>query len=99
VTATWKSGNGSTGDGRAVALTAGSGYFWFFDPANLEVVVKVLDGCSINGHHWAFAAGLTNLEVKTTVTDTFSGFSRTYTNPQGAAFASVQDTATFAECE
>ncbi len=98
VSADWKAGDGSTGHGRAVNLTANSGYFWFFDPANVEMVVKVLDGCASNHHQWVFAAGLTNVEVTTTVTDTFSGLSKTYTNPQGTPFAPIQDTAAFATC-
>jgi streptogramin lyase len=99
VTADWKAGDGSTGHGRAVNLTANSGYFWFFDAANIEMVVKVLDGCSANQHHWVFAAGLTNVEVTTTVTDTYTGLSKTYTNPQGTPFAPIQDTAAFATCQ
>ncbi len=99
VMADWKAGDGSTGHGRGVNLTANSGYFWFFDAANVETVVKVLDGCSANQHHWAFAAGLTNVEVTTTVTDTYTGLSKTYTNPQGTPFAPIQDTAAFATCQ
>ena len=98
VTADWTAGDGSTGHGRAVNLTANSGYFWFFDAANVEMVVKVLDGCASNQHQWVFAAGLTNVQVTTTVTDTFSGLAKTYTNPQGTPFVPIQDTAAFATC-
>ena len=98
VTDDWKAGDGSTGHGHGVNLTANSGYFWFFEAANIETVVKVLDGCRANRHQWVFAAGLTNVEVTTTVTDTFSGLSKTYTNPQGTPFAPIQDTAAFATC-
>jgi hypothetical protein len=77
VTANWTASGRSTGHGHAAALTSNSGYFWFFDAANIETVVKVLDGCSANQHHWVFAAGLTNVEVTTTVTDTYTGASRT----------------------
>jgi streptogramin lyase len=98
VTTDWRRRDGSTGQGRAVDLTANSGYFWFFDANNIEVVVKVLDGCSANQHHWAFAAGLTNVEVRTTVTDTYTGISKFYTNPLGTAFTPVQDTAAFGTC-
>jgi sugar lactone lactonase YvrE len=98
VTSSWRTGDGAPGIGHAVALTANSGYFWFFDAANIELVVKVLDGCSANQHHWAFAAGLTNVEVTTTVPDTYTGVSRTYTNPQGTPFAPIQDTTAFATC-
>ena len=97
VTTDW-SGNGSSGTGRAVNLSANSGYFWFFDPSNLELVVKMLNGCSVNDHHWAFAAGLTSLDVTTTVTDTFTGATRTYTNSPGEPFPAILDTTAFAAC-
>ena len=98
VTADWKAGDGSTGHGHGVGLTPNSGYFWFFEAANVEMIVKVLDGCETNQHDWVFAAGLTNVEVTTTVTDTVSGLSRTYMNTQGTPFAPIQDTTAFAGC-
>jgi virginiamycin B lyase len=99
VTTEWKTPNGASQAGHASTLAGNSGYFWFFDPASVEVVVKVLDGCPANRHHWVFAAGLTNVEVTTRVTDTTTGLSREYTNPQGMAFAPIQDTSAFAACE
>ena len=42
VTATWQTST-ATGSGTAVTLTPDSGYFWFFDPANVEVTVKVAE--------------------------------------------------------
>jgi hypothetical protein len=98
VTADWRTRDGSNGQGRGVALTADSGYFWFFDAANVELVVKLLDGCSFGETYWFFAAGLTNVEVTTTVTDTHTGLSRTYTNPLGTPFAPIQDTTAFGTC-
>jgi virginiamycin B lyase len=98
VRAALRTGGGAAQDAQAVGLTADSGYFWFFDPANIELVVKVLGGCSLNGHYWNFLAGLTNVEVTTTVTDTVSGETKIYTNPAGTAFAPVQDTSAFATC-
>lgn len=98
VTADWSTSDGTTGHGRGVALTPDSAYFWFFSAGNVEVVVKVLNACSTGGNYWVFAAGLTNVGVKLTVTDTFSGVSRTYTNPLGTPFAPVQDTSAFATC-
>ncbi len=41
----WRTRDGRTGAGQAVPLTGDTGYFWFFDPANVEAVVKVLDAC------------------------------------------------------
>src|SRR5262249_55696184 len=73
VTANWASSNGGSGTGNAVALTSDTGYFWFFDAANIEVTIKVLDACSLNGHFWVFASGLTNTGVVLTVTDMATG--------------------------
>ena len=98
VTADWRNPDGANGKGRGVALTSDSGYFWFFEAANVELVVKVLDGCLSGETYWFFAAGLTNVEVTTTVTDTQTGFSKTYTNPLGTPFAPIQDTSTFSTC-
>jgi hypothetical protein len=86
------------GEGRAVALSSNSGYFWFFDPGNVEVLVKVVDGCDPYQRFWFFAAGLTNVEVTLRVTDTWAKDTRTYTNPAGRAFLPVQDTAAFDTC-
>ena len=36
----WKDFSGRTGKGQAVALTPDTGYFWFFDAANVEVVAQ-----------------------------------------------------------
>ena len=98
VTTRWRTTNGNTGQGTGTELTADSGYFWFFNPANIEVVIKVLNACAVNNAYWVFAAGLTNVEVTLSVTDTQTGQVRTYVNPLGNAFAPVQDTSAFATC-
>ena len=90
-------GDGGHGQGRGVALTSDSGYFWFFDPANVEIVVKVLDGCFSGGSYWFFAGGLTDVEVTITATDTETGITKTYINPLKTPFAPIQDTA-FSTC-
>jgi len=61
-TVDWKAPSGQTGQGAAVPLTNESGYFWFFDPGNAEVTLKVLDGRPVNGHWWVFLASLTDVE-------------------------------------
>ena len=99
VTASWT--DPSSADQHAatpVALTGDSGYFWFFEPANIELTVKALDACSVNGHEWIFAAGMTNLAVDIQVTDLLTGAVVTYSNPAGTAFEPVQDTKTFSYC-
>jgi hypothetical protein len=95
VEAAWETRQGARGQGRATALTADTGTFWFFDAANVEAIVKVVDACTLNDRRWFFAAGLTDVRVVTTVTDTATGAVKTYTNPQGRRFAPVQDTEAF----
>jgi hypothetical protein len=90
----WQSTTAS-GNGTAISMTSETGYFWFFDNNNVELVVKVLDGRTVNGHIWVFAAGMTNVRTVLTVTDTQTGTVKTYTNPQGTAFQPVQDTLAF----
>ena len=66
----------------------------FFDPANWELMVKVLDGRSQNGHFWVFYGALSNVEFTLTVTDTETGAVKRYENPLGT-FASFGDTEAF----
>ncbi|MES1244089.1 MAG: right-handed parallel beta-helix repeat-containing protein [Acidobacteriota bacterium] len=95
VSLNWKA-QGTQGAGQAVPLTADTGYFWFFSPANIEVALKVLDGRGLNGHFWVFYGALTNVEYEITVTDTETGHSVTYRNPAGQ-FASRADTSALPE--
>ena len=59
------------------------------------MVLKVLDGCSVNGHRWVFAAGLTDVGVKMTVTDTETGEEQVYENAVGTPFQPVQELEAF----
>lgn len=90
----WRVADGATGNGQALAITDNTGAFWFFDPTNLELVLKVLDGRSINGRFWVFYGSLTNVEFTLTVTDMQTGAVKTYVNPQGQ-LASIADTSAF----
>ncbi|HEX6864644.1 MAG TPA: ELWxxDGT repeat protein, partial [Thermoanaerobaculia bacterium] len=94
VEATWKDFQGHKGTGTAVAITGDTGYFWFFSPANVEVILKVLDGTGLNGHRWVFYGALSSVEYTITVTDTQTGLTRRYFNPMGQ-LASVGDTTSF----
>lgn len=95
---TWRTAQGQSGAGQAVALTGDTGYFWFFDSGNVEVLLKVLDGCGVNQRFWMFAAGLTNVEVTLRIVDTHTGIERSYGNPPGRPFSPILDTAAFSTC-
>ncbi|MDE2923302.1 MAG: fibronectin type III domain-containing protein [Acidobacteriota bacterium] len=95
VRATWQKPDGETGDAVAWPLTGDTGLYWFFEPSNVEMVLKVLDGCGVNGHRWVFAGGLTDVGVTMTVTDTETGKVQTFGNPVGTPFQPVQELKAF----
>lgn len=94
----WRTNQGTSGQGNAIEETPDTGMFWFFDPANIELVVKVIDACSFAQRFWVFSGGLTNVEVEIIVTDTQTGQFNTYTNPLDTPFQPIQDTNAFATC-
>ncbi len=96
---TWRDFQGATGSGRGLQLASDdSGLFWFFSPNNLEMLVKVLDGCAINERFWVFAAATTNVEYTLQITDTETGQVKEYTNPLGVASPAITDTSAFTVC-
>lgn len=95
LTARWRTPDGRSGDARPAQMTADAGYFWFFDRANVELVVKIVRGSGADPSFWVFAGGLTNLGVELEVTDALSGRAATYSNPVGRRFEPIQDTRSF----
>ena len=85
---------GREGVGNAVPLTGDTGFFWFFNSANVELVIKVLDARGVNGNFWVFYGALSNVQYAITVTDTVTGVVQVYDNPSGN-LASVADTSAF----
>ncbi|MGH7486088.1 MAG: hypothetical protein ACREMY_10880 [bacterium] len=98
VTATFDTTSGQSGQAQVVKLTDETGYLWFFSSDNVEVVTKVLDACAFNNRYWVYSAGLTDVHVVMTVTDTQTGAFHTYTNPQGQAFLPILDSSAFDTC-
>ncbi|MEM7479574.1 MAG: FG-GAP-like repeat-containing protein [Acidobacteriota bacterium] len=88
----WTDFSGRQGLGQAVPMTDKTGYFWFFDDSNVELLVKILDGRSDNGHFWVFYGSLSNVAFTLRVLDTETGVERVYENPS-RTFASRGDTA------
>ena len=99
----WRDFDDREGSGRLVRRPGlesdDSGLFYFFDEDNWELLVKVLDGCGINGHFWVFAAATTNVAYELRVTDTASGQVQVYRNPLGVASPATTDTDAFATCD
>ena len=82
-----------------IDLTERAGLFWFFNPANVEMLLKIQNACVDPFQHWwVFFAATTNVEFTVTVADTQEGVVRRYSNPQGMAALPVQDTSAFATC-
>ncbi|HEX2642867.1 MAG TPA: choice-of-anchor L domain-containing protein [Thermoanaerobaculia bacterium] len=96
VEVTWKDFQGRTGSGTVVPFGADdSGLFWFFASTNWEMLVKVVDGCALNGRFWIFSAAVTNVQYTLRVTDTVTGKIREYKNPLGTSSRAITDTGTF----
>jgi len=90
-------------DSGGLELGVDSAGFYFFSPGNLEVLVKVLDGCTLNGYWWVFAAGLTDQFVHIEIADRQAGMaghptSRNYESHQGEPFRPILDLEAF-PCE
>lgn len=94
VTAEWTRADGERGVATALPGADATGYMWFFSPGNIELAVKALDGRTINNAFWVFAAGLTDVDYRLTVTDTVAGTSKTYSNPS-RPFCGLGDTSAF----
>lgn len=95
----WRTAAGAAGEGRvAPQRSDDSGLFWFFNSANWEMLIKVLDGCGVNNRYWVFFAATTDVELTVRVVDTRSGLSRTYYNTLGHPANAVTDSTAFAAC-
>lgn len=79
--------------------TKDSGLFWFYEPTNWELLVKVLDGCAVNGHHWVFASASTSLDYRITVTDLETHQTVQYRHRTNDPLESVADIEAFATCD
>ncbi|HEX9941974.1 MAG TPA: metallophosphoesterase [Thermoanaerobaculia bacterium] len=96
VEASWRDFAGNTGPARAAAPASdGSGLLWFFAPAYWEMLVKVLDGCALDGHWRVYAAAATDVGWVLTVTDTWTDRQARYENPPGRTSPAVVDAKAF----
>jgi hypothetical protein len=94
------SGGGASGSALAIELASlgvqRGGLFWFFSIDNPEVLLKVLNGCSLNGHYWVFYSAATTVGLDVRVRDTKTGLTWQRTNVDGFSAQPINDIQAFA---
>lgn len=95
VTVEWDSPS-AMGSGTVVGPgSLDTGFFYYDDPNAADLLVRVLDGCAVNGQYWVFLAGVSDHGQTVQVTDFNSGSVTQYVNSQGVLFMPVTDTSAF----
>lgn len=93
----WRTEDGASGVGHIVPHSDNSVLVWFFNPGNVEMLLKVLDACAPPFEkYWVFYAATTNVEFTVRVTDVETGVTKEYRNEMGHPAVPVQDTGSFA---
>lgn len=81
VTGTWQNQfDGSSGVAKPIPNSDLSGFFYFTDPRNVELIMKILD---FGTEFKVFYSQLTNLKFTLTVRDTATGRTKSYSNTPG----------------
>ena len=101
VRAQWRNPRSPFGHGAGMAQAAAgserTGLFSFFNPDNVELVVKMLDGRPVNGAFWSFYGALSDVEYWVSVRDAeTAGAVRTYHN-EPFALCGLGDTTAFVD--
>ncbi len=97
----WQDFAGEYGAGNPVPIdparpfSSDTGMFWFFHPDNLELMVKVLDGCALNDRFWVFLSPASTVGYTITVSDLETGVVRVYRKEAGDVPALTADTDAF----
>jgi hypothetical protein len=83
--------NQGEGEARVTRLSDSAASFEFFEPGNVEVVVKMKDACAFPPSNpirnfRPFVAGLTNVRVELTIIDTEAQIARHFYNALGQPF-------------
>jgi hypothetical protein len=101
VSVTWTDAAGTVHTALPVPFRSdNSAAFWFFDPSNWELQVKLLDACKVNQHFWVMASGTTHLDYSINIEDSWSQSAptrRSYHNKLGNTRA-LLDTQAFDGC-
>lgn len=90
---------GAVGLAGAIALSSlgvnRGGLFWIGSASNPEILLKILNGCGVNGNYWVFYSAGTSQGLDITVRDTLNGRIWTSANPNGTLAPPVADTSAF----
>ena len=75
VRGSWESSdrNGNALSLQAHGLGDSGALFYFFGPDNPEMLLKVVNGCAINGHWWVFGSAATDLRYSIWIADYATG--------------------------
>ena len=73
-----------------------SAILYFFHRDNAEVLIKVLDGCAVNGHRWVFVAPVTTLAFNLSIESPGGDVPWTHTNGFNQTAAARSDLEAFA---
>ncbi|HMB55214.1 MAG TPA: LamG domain-containing protein [Thermoanaerobaculia bacterium] len=98
VTIRWETASSSGVGSLTPLVSTQSGVFWFFNPTNWEVLVKVLNGCGVSGNWWVFTAATTNVFYRMEVFDQEAGYNKVYFNYAGPPAPAVTDTSALPTC-
>jgi len=99
VAARWSTLEGQGGAARAAFSEESSGLLWFFSEDNWEMLVKVLDGCSINDRFWVLATVTSDVGYELTVRDTATGQVAGLGQEAGQLAEAAIDTASLDGCD
>lgn len=92
----WESSEGAQDNALDYGLDATeSALLYFFERDNAEVLVKVLNGCEINGHHWVFVAPVTDLAFNLEIHDPETDLVWRHRNRHGMTARTRSDTMAF----
>ena len=91
-------GNAERQFAKAEPFTDSAGFFRFFARDNLEVSVKMVDGCGVNGRAWVYVGGMTDLRTELVFHDVVTGATYEVTSPGGVAYPPVTDVNALPAC-
>ncbi len=83
---------------RSPTAASSPAFFTFFSTTNWELLVKVLDGCALNGRHWVYAAGTTDVGWRLEIEDLVTHETKIYENPLGQPSRTITDSDALGGC-